>query len=109
VLQRVADCARFPAIDGVPARADVNVGEISLGFEHPLVAVVDRTVVLGDDFKLVTAIVALADALDGFVDGLALVEAGHENAHGGLIGVILLDFCAGERELENDPHHVLDH
>src|SRR5882757_7590080 len=37
------------------------------GFEHPLVAVVDRTVVLGDDFELLVRIVPLADAFDGFL------------------------------------------
>src|SRR5579863_1276296 len=109
VLQGVTNRARLPAIDRVPPCADTNVGEIAASLEHPFVAVVDRTVVLGDDFEFVVGIVALANALDGFVHRSALVEAGHKNAHGGLIGIVFLDFCAGERKLKNNPHHVLNH
>ena len=45
------DRARLSAVDRVPAGADANVGEIALGFENPLVAVVDGTVVLGNHFQ----------------------------------------------------------
>ena len=108
VLQRVTNRACLSTIGNIPPGADANVGEIALGLERPLVGVVNRTVVLCDDFKLVAGIVALADAFNGFVDRLAFVEARHENAHGGLVGVVLLDSCARERQPENDSHQVLD-
>src|ERR1700740_247298 len=109
MLQRVTNRARLSTIGLIPPGADANVAEILLGLERPLVAVVNRTVVLCDDFKLVAGIVALADAFNGFVDRLAFIEARHENAHGGLVGVVLLDSFARERTPQNDSHQVLDY
>src|ERR1700719_1553665 len=77
VLQRVTNRARFSAIGLIPPGADANAGEIALRLECPLVGVVNRKIVLCDDFKLVARIVALADAFNGFIDRLAFVEARH--------------------------------
>src|SRR5579864_2114273 len=79
-LQRVAYGARLPAIDLVSPGSYADVGKVALRFQHPLVTVVDRTVVLRDDFELLVWIIALADALDRFVDRFAFVVAGHQHA-----------------------------
>jgi len=109
VLQRIADRARLPAIDLIPPRPYAYVGEIALRLEHPLVAIVDRTVVLRDHFKVPVRIVALADALDRLVDRPAFVVARHQHAHGWLIRVVLPGLGAGKRKFHNDPHQIRDH
>src|SRR5580693_294992 len=90
-LEGVANGAGFAAVHGVAPDTDFYGGEVALGLEHPVVAVVDRAVVLRDDFKFVAWIIAVADALDGLVDRLALVEAGHEDAYRGLVAVVFSD------------------
>ena len=108
VLQRIAHGTRLSAVHLIPPGPYVDVCEIPLGLAHPLIAVVDGTVILRDHFKFIVRIVALADALDRLVNRLALVVAGHQHAHRGLIRVVFLGFCAGEREFQNNSHQVLD-
>jgi hypothetical protein len=108
VLECIADGAGLAAVDGVAAGADADVGEVALGLENPLVAVVDGAVVLGDDLEEFGGVVAAADALDGLVDGLAFVVTGKENADGREPGVVLADGCAAGGPLEDQAHEVLD-
>jgi hypothetical protein len=107
-LQGIANGAGFPAVHSVPAHPYFYVVEVTLSFEHPLVAVVHGAIILGDHFKLVVWIIALADALDGLLDRLPLVETRHEDAHGGLISVVFFDDCFRNRPLKNECERVLD-
>src|ERR1041385_8960290 len=61
-----------------------------------------------DYLKPVIRIVAMADALNGFVDRLALVVTRHQDADRWLITVVFLNFRGGNRPLEDHGQRVLD-
>src|ERR1051326_4311817 len=61
-----------------------------------------------DYLKPVIRIVAMADALNGFVDRLALVVTRHQDADRWLITVVFWNFRAGNRPLEDHGQRVLD-
>src|SRR5580704_2565202 len=109
LLHRIANRSRLSAVRRIAPRPYAYVGEVALRPEHPLEAVVHRTVVLRNHFKFFRGIVALADALDRLVDRLTFVEARHQHAYCGLVAVIFLYFRARERHLQNDSHDVLHH
>jgi len=108
-VEGITDSARLAAVHMIATATDANVGEVALGLEHPLEAVVYRAIVLRDHFKELVWIVAPADTLDRSIDGFAFIVAGKQDADGGLPCVILLDPCAGKGQLEYQPHEVLDH
>ncbi len=107
-LEAVAHGAGLAAVDRVASDDDADVGEIPLRPLHPQEAVVDRAVVLGDDFEPVIGIVAATDALNGFIDGPALVVAGQNDADCRLEPEIFPDLRAGNRPLKNGPEGVFE-
>ena len=94
MAQRIAHRARFPAVHGIAVHNHPYPVKVPLRLKHPLIAVVHRAIVVRNHFKFVMRIVAAADASDGFIDRLALVVAGQDDADRRLVGIVLLDFCA---------------
>ena len=108
MAQRIAHRARFPAVHGIAVHNHPYPVKVPLRLKHPLIAVVHRAIVVRNHFKFVMRIVAAADAPDGFIDRLALVVAGQDDADRRLIGIVLFDLCARHRPLQNGPQRVLD-
>ena len=80
----------------IPFHSHFDIGEVALRFEHPLVAIIRGTVVLRDHLKPIIWVVATTDALNRFVNRLALVVARHQDADRRLIAVVFLNFRAGD-------------
>ena len=109
VVERIAHRARLAAVDVVATATDADVGEVPLRFEHPLEAVIARTIVLRNHFKEFVRIVAPADALNGPIDSFAFVVAGKQHADGGLPSVILPDSRGRKGQPQDQSHEVFDY
>ena len=107
VLYRIADRACLSAVEFIAFGTNVDVGEVALRLLHPLVAVIDRAVILRKNFELVIRVVAPRYTFDRFVDGFAFVVARHHNADSRLVRIVLLGFRARKRKPHNDAHQVL--
>src|SRR5258708_17878932 len=81
VAQAIAHRARLPAVHTIPVDDDTYAGRVLLRLKHPLVAIVYRAIILRDDFKPFTGIVAAAETLDRVIYRPALAIAGQNHAH----------------------------